>query len=94
MFAKEAGGIIRAGVFIRINTVVIELNIWLLGKKDEPIFCVKFLHTKWRVPRTCTVNNTASTRSRKPAEGQIICQRTDYLSSYRFTDLLKDRLSL
>ena len=33
-------------------------------------------------------------RSRKPAKGQIICQRTDYLSFYRFINLLKDRLKL
>ena len=30
----------------------------------------------------------------EPAKGQIICQRTDYLSFYRFTNLLKDRLKL
>ena len=34
------------------------------------------------------------TRSRKPAKGQIICQRIDYLSFYRFINLLKDRLKL
>ena len=37
---------------------------------------------------------TATNRSEKPAKGQIICQRTDYLSFYRFTDLLNDRLKL
>ena len=32
-----------------------------------------------------------SFRSGKPAKGQIICQRTDYLSFHRFTDLLNGR---
>ena len=36
----------------------------------------------------------ATNRSEKPAKGQIICQRTDYLSFYRFTDLLNNRLKL
>ena len=33
-------------------------------------------------------------KSEKPAKGQIICQRTDYLSFHRFIDLLNDRLKL
>ena len=50
--------------------------------------------TKVYWPNTEVYWMSLENRSRKPAKGQIICQRTDYLSIYRFTDLLNDKLKL
>ena len=70
------------------------------------LHCLKRIKCKFCIPNTtqnfdeiyeylcnfCDIANIG--RSEKPAKGQIICQRTDYLSFYRFTNLLNSRLKL